>query len=57
MKKQIVLLMGTITLIPSMAMAATDVIPGITAVPEPGTAFLIISGLIGLAAMRKKFKK
>ena len=53
MKKQIVFLMGTIVLIPTMAMAVTNTLP----VPEPGTAFLIISGLIGLAAIRKKYKK
>ena len=53
MKKQIVFLMGTIVLIPTMAMAIAET----NAVPEPGTAFLIISGLIGLAAMRKKYKK
>jgi hypothetical protein len=51
MKMKIASWVTIIVLIPSMAMAITP------QVPEPGTAFLIISGLIGLAAMRKKFKK
>ncbi len=55
MKMQILLSIGIMLLIPSMAMAFE-----INPVPEPGTILLTASGLIGLAALaalRKKFKE
>jgi|APFre7841882654_1041346.scaffolds.fasta_scaffold1340535_1 hypothetical protein len=55
MKRKILLSVGIMLLIPSMAMAITD-----ASLSEPATILLTASGLIGLAtlaALRKKFKK